>query len=140
MHPKINTMKRKKYCPHDKHRNDCEVCNPVEEKDEFKPNLEQSEHMATTINHINMILAMRGFDIEYAKKAVEGFQKDASMQDSMAALSAKYNPDKTSLIRQKAQVLESLIKYVELSIEVGAVQSNIEDQEKAQSELDQLFS
>lgn len=107
------------------------------EPQEPKLTKEQSEELAGVIIAVTPLLC--SIDLDYAKLGVRKFRKQANFQDSAAVLNPRYDPDRSKLIRVKADALEGLIQFVEKSIEAGMLSDEIEANDQRRDQIMKMF-
>lgn len=98
---------------------------------------EKSEELASHIEGIKLNLLF--VDVDYAKEVVKYMRDKASWQDSAAALNPMYNPDKQNILRKQSEMLDCIVKFIELGKETDAMKKKVAQVDAMQQNVMKMF-
>lgn len=98
---------------------------------------EKSEELASHIEGIKLNLMF--VDVEYAKEVSKSMRQQASWQDSAAVLNPMYNPDKQDILYKQADMLDCIIKFIELGKETDAMKKRADQLDAMQQNVMKMF-
>lgn len=79
------------------------------------------------------------FDIAHAKEMISQMRDQASRQDTMAALSVRYNPVKSDILRLQAKMLQSIVDTIETGIKINELKEKVKVMDDQQASIEKLF-
>lgn len=98
---------------------------------------EKSEELASHIEGIKLNLMF--VDVDYAKEVSKSMRQQASWQDSAAVLNPMYNPDKQNILYKQAEMLDCIIKFLELGKETDAIKKKVAQVDAMQQNVMKMF-
>lgn len=98
---------------------------------------EKSEELASHIEGIKLNLMF--VDVEYAKEVSKSMCNQASWQDSTALFNPMYEPDRQNILRMQAEMLDCIVKFIELGKETDAMKKKVAQVDAMRQDVMKLF-